>query len=142
MLCEWQQEEVCVGIAYSTQHVTNEERYQSRKGRGVGSRICRIPIVAEGGTIIPQKAFYNCDTSDPSVAFSCATKPGHTPNFQVCKYNASHSSSTYNKSQKQMEECRIPGRLVYSGSHCYSPSKIWSDHQYCLQEEHRTTWHN
>ena len=34
---QWQQEEVCIGLAYSTQHMASEVKYQSHKGGGVGS---------------------------------------------------------------------------------------------------------
>lgn len=52
ILCKWQQEEVCIGLAYSIQRVVGENRYQSLEGGGVGGSGRYVPIVAEGGTFI------------------------------------------------------------------------------------------
>lgn len=37
VLYKWQEEEVCIGLAYSTQHMASEDIDQSHKEGGVGS---------------------------------------------------------------------------------------------------------
>ena len=104
MLCKWQQEEVCTGLAYSTQHVVGEDRYQSFEGGGVGTWGCWIPIIAEGGTFTLLDVFNNSDISYTLVAFPCATKPWCTPNFYILKDIASHSINIHGISQKNKWE--------------------------------------
>ena len=49
-LCEWQQQEICVELTYSTYHIACENRYQFVKGGGFNAQRCRILIAAEEGT--------------------------------------------------------------------------------------------
>ena len=50
MLCECQQKEVCVGLAYITQYMASEDRHQSLKGV-VGTWRRWIPIASKGGIL-------------------------------------------------------------------------------------------
>lgn len=41
------QEEICCILAYDTQDMVSEDRYEPLKGKGVCARRCRVPIVAK-----------------------------------------------------------------------------------------------
>ena len=47
VLCEWQYEKICVGLAYSAQHVAGEDKYQSIERRGCDIWRCWISTTAK-----------------------------------------------------------------------------------------------
>ena len=124
-------------MAYSTQHVTNEIRYQILKGGGVGAWRCRISIALS-----------------PHHRLSIfVTLPIHGCNFFVWTNLDAHPTSRFGKTvccifatpkvdHKNKWESNTNGQILRCWSHCNFVSKIWSDRQHCLQKRHILSHHN